>query len=161
VAPEDYDGYRELRACLRTKIASGECEFTRWGWRGLLENRCLDIAQPEACALGGVSEYLKVQALCHAHHVPVVNHVWGSAIAVATNLHLLAAMPAQPGGLYPRESWLEFDTTHNSFRDELLTEPLGIQAQVKQSGGYARVPDGPGLGVEPDREFLARFAVDG
>ena len=57
-----------------------------WGWRNLLESRGLDIAQPEVCALGGISEYLRVLALCHAHFTPVVNHVWGSAIAVATNL---------------------------------------------------------------------------
>ena len=93
VAPEDHGGYRELRAKLTTKISGGEAEFTRWGWRHLLEGRCLDIAQPEVCALGGISEYLKVLALCHTHFVPVVNHVWGSTVAVATNLHLLAAMP--------------------------------------------------------------------
>ena len=56
VAPEDLAGYRELRGKLETRIAGGEAEFTRWGWRPLLEGRCLDIAQPEVCALGGVSE---------------------------------------------------------------------------------------------------------
>lgn len=159
VAPEDHDGYRELRAKLKTRISGGEAEFTRWGWRHLLEGRCLDIAQPEVCALGGVSEYLKVLALCHAHFVPVVNHVWGSAVAVATNLHLLAAMPPLPGGLFPREPMLEFDTTHNLFRDDLLADPLDIQRQVSRNGGFAGIPDGPGLGVEPDREFLARYTL--
>ncbi|NKB29511.1 MAG: mandelate racemase/muconate lactonizing enzyme family protein [Rhodobacteraceae bacterium] len=101
VAPEDYDGYRELRSGLTVNISGGEAEFNRWGWRQILENRGLDIAQPEVCALGGISEYLRVLALCHAHHTPVINHVWGSAIAVATNLHLLAAMPPLPGGLHP------------------------------------------------------------
>jgi len=159
VAPEDHDGYRELRAKLTTRISGGEAEFTRWGWRHLLEGRCLDIAQPEVCAVGGVSEYLKVLALCHAHFVPVVNHVWGSAVAVATNLHLLAAMPPLPGGLFPREPMLEFDTTHNLFRDELLNDPLDIQGQVARSAGFAGIPNGPGLGVEPDRDFLARYAI--
>ena len=101
VAPEDLDGYRELRQGLRVNISGGEAEFNRWGWRALLESRGLDIAQPEVCALGGISEYLRVLALCHAHFTPVVNHVWGSAVAVATNMHLLAAMPPLPGGLHP------------------------------------------------------------
>lgn len=158
VAPEDHDGYRELRAGLVTNISGGEAEFTRWGWRSLLESRGLDIAQPEVCALGGISEYLRVLALAHAHHTPVVNHVWGSAIAVATNLQLLAAMPPLPGGLHPWEPFLEFDTTDNRFRDELLTEPLNIQAQIRATGRVA-VPDGPGLGVAPDRDFLRRFSV--
>ena len=159
VAPEDLDGYRELRAALKINIAGGEAEFTRWGWRHLLQRRCLDIAQPEVCALGGITEYQKVLALAHAHFTPVVNHVWGSGISIAANLHLLAAMPPLPGGLNPREPMLEFDTTHNHFQEDLLTEPLNIKTQVAENNGYVEIPDGHGLGVEPDRKFIKKFAV--
>ena len=160
IAPEDLDGYRELRAGLTVNISGGEAEFNRWGWRSILENRGLDIAQPEVCALGGISEYLRVLALCHAHFTPVINHVWGSAIAVATNLQLLAAMPPLPGGLHPWEPMLEFDTTDNKFRDELLIEPLGIQGQVKSNAGRVKVPIAPGIGVEPDRDFIDYYSID-
>ncbi len=160
VAPEDIEGYRELRSKLKINISGGEAEFTRWGWRRLLENRCLDIAQPEVCGLGGITEYLRVVTLCHAHFTPVVNHVWGSAVSVAVNLQLLAAMPAMPGGLFPWEPMLEFDTTDNRFRDFLLTEPLDIHGQVKANGGMVKVPTGPGFGIEPDREFIRRYEVD-
>ncbi|MHA1554593.1 MAG: mandelate racemase/muconate lactonizing enzyme family protein [Alphaproteobacteria bacterium] len=159
VAPEDIDGYRELRAGLAVNIAGGEAEYTRWGWRGLLENRCLDIAQPEVCALGGVSEYLKVITLAQTHFVPVVNHVWGSAIAVATNIQLLAALPPLPGGLHPAEPMLELDTTTNLFIDELVTEPLDLAGQIAKTGGYIGIPDRPGIGVEPDRAFLDHYRV--
>ncbi|MEM6667423.1 MAG: mandelate racemase/muconate lactonizing enzyme family protein [Pseudomonadota bacterium] len=159
VAPEDHDGYRELRAGLSVNIAGGEAEFTRWGWRILLESRGLDIAQPEVCALGGISEYLRVLALCHSHFTPVVNHVWGSDIAVAVNLHLLAAMPPLPGGLFPAEPLLEFDTTESRFRDDLLTAPLDIARQVARNGGRVAVPTGPGLGVEPDRAVIQHYTV--
>ncbi len=159
VAPEDLDGYAELRAGLKVNISGGEAEFNRWGWRRLLEARGLDIAQPEVCALGGISEYLRVLALCHAHFTPVINHVWGSAVSVATNLQLLAAMPTLPGGLFPWEPMLEFDTTDNKFRDELLAEPLDIQGQVKRNDGRVMIPQGPGLGVTPDRAFIERFRI--
>lgn len=161
VAPEDLDGYAELRAGLSVNISGGEAEFNRWGWRALLERRCLDIAQPEVCALGGVSEYLRVLALAHAHHTPVVNHVWGSAIAVATNLQLLAAQPPIPGGLFPREPWLEFDTTENRFRDRLLAEPLDIQGQVRTNNGRVAIPTAPGIGVTPDPDFIRAHSVTG
>lgn len=159
VAPEDLAGYAELRRGLNVNIAGGEAEFTRWGWKPLLEARAIDIAQPEVCALGGITEYLKVLSLCHAHFTPVVNHVWGSGIAVAANLQLLAAMPPLPGGLYPREPWLEFDTTDNKFRDNLLTTPLSIQNQVKKNGGRVAVPMGHGLGVTPDLDVLRHYKV--
>ncbi len=158
IAPEDLTGYRELRAGLSVNISGGEAEFNRWGWRNLLEGRGLDIAQPEVCALGGISEYLRVLALCHAHFTPVVNHVWGSAIAVATNLQLLAAMPPIPGGLFPREPLLEFDTTENRFRDQLLAEPLDIQGQIARNG-CVTIPTAPGIGVEPDRGFLLKYTI--
>lgn len=159
VAPEDRDGYRELRAGLAVNIAGGEAEFARWGWRRLLENRCLDIAQPEVCALGGISEYIKILALAHAHFTPVINHVWGSAVAVAVNLHLLAAMPPLPGGLNPAEPLLEFDTTHNLFRDELPETPLNIQKQVAENNGYAQLPSGAGHGITPNVEWLKKYEI--
>ncbi len=160
VAPEDKAGYRYLRQQLSVNIAGGEAEFTRWGWRELLEAQCVDIAQPEVCGLGGISEYLKVLALAHAHFTPVLNHVWGSAVAVATNIQLLAAIPPMPGGLHPWEPMLEFDTTPNKLRDDMPIDPLGIQDQVKTNGGRITVPDKPGIGVEPDRDFIKHYSVE-
>ncbi len=81
------------------------------------------------------------------------------AIAIAANLQLLAAVPTIPGGLFHWEPMLEFDTTHNSFRNDLLTEPLNIQAQVKANGGSVTIPSGPGLGVTPDRKFMGKYNI--
>jgi D-galactarolactone cycloisomerase len=140
-------------------IAGGEGEFTLWGFRDLIKNRCVDIVQPEVCGLGGITEYRKVLTMARAHFVPVVNHVWGSAVAIGTNLHLLAAMPDLPGAADPVQPMLEYDTTPNKFREELLQEPLRIGEQVKESGGTVSLPKGPGLGVDPDPDFLKRFSI--
>jgi D-galactarolactone cycloisomerase len=91
--------------------------------------------------------------------VPVINHVWGSAVAVTANMHLLAAMPDIPGGLHPWEPMLEFDTTPNRFRDEMLEAPLDIAGQVRANGGHVGLPGGPGLGVAPDRAFLDHYRI--
>jgi D-galactarolactone cycloisomerase len=53
---------------------------------------------------------------------------------------------------------LEFDTTHNTFRDALLQEPLDIQGQVARSGSVA-VPNTSGIGVRPDRAVIERFRI--
>ena len=98
-------------------------------------------------------------AIAHAHFVPVINHVWGSAVAVATNLHLLTALPDLPGGAHPVQPMLEYDTTPNKFREELLSVSLGILDQVKENGGYISIPQGPGLGIEPDLDFIKHFSV--
>lgn len=159
VAPEDRQGYRDLCTALDMPIAGGEGEFTRWGFRDLIRERCVDVLQPEVCGLGGITEYLKVRALAEAHFLPIVNHVWGSAVAVATNMHLLAALPDLPGAAHPVQPMLEYDTTPNRFREELLTEPLRVGEQVRESGGTVALPGGPGLGIEPDPDFVRRFEV--
>ena len=56
VAPEDYNGYRELKQKINTNIAGGEAEFTKYGWNELIKNKCVDMAQPEVCGLGGINE---------------------------------------------------------------------------------------------------------
>lgn len=160
VAPEDRQGYRDLCEALDVNIAGGEAEFTRWGFRDLIGGRCVDILQPEVCALGGISEYQKILAMAQAHFVPVVNHVWGSAVAVGTNLHLLAALPDCPGGAHPVQPMLEYDTTPNHFREDLLQEPLRILQQVKENGGAVNLPTKPGLGVDPDPDFIRHFEVE-
>ncbi len=159
VAPEDYQGYRDLCLALDMNIAGGEAEFTRWGFRQLIEGRCVDVLQPETCGLGGITEYQKVLALAHSHFVPVVNHVWGSAVAVAMNLHLLAALPDLPGGAHPVQPMLEYDTTPNRFREELLQEPLNVLKQVKQNDGWVGLPKGPGLGIDIDFDFVKGFQI--
>ena len=159
VAPEDRAGYRLLRDRLDVSIAGGEAEFTRWGWRDLLAAGCLDIAQPEVCGLGGISEYLKVVTLCQTHFIPVMNHVWGSAVSLAANLQLLAWLPDMPGGLHPAQPLFELDTTPNRFTEELLIEPLDIKGQVAAAGGMVAIPQGPGLGVTPDMDFIRRYEV--
>jgi D-galactarolactone cycloisomerase len=160
VAPEDYDGYKELKSKIKTNIAGGEAEFSKYGWNQLIKNKCIDIAQPEVCGLGGITEYLKVLALAQANFIPVINHVWGSAVSIAVNLHLLTAQPDMPGGLFPSKSMLEFDTTKkNIFITDLPNEKFSILDQVKQNRGYASVTDNIGIGITPNKEFINEFEI--
>ena len=127
----------------------------------LIKKRCIDIAQPEVCGLGGITEYLKVSALAQANFIPVINHVWGSAVSIATNLHLLTAQPDMPGGLFPSKSMLEFDTTEkNIFITELPTESFSILDQVKKNNGFASVSNNPGIGITPNQNFIKEFEVN-
>ena len=161
VAPEDYDSYKELKEKLKTNIAGGEAEFTKYGWNQLIKNNCIDIAQPEVCGLGGITEYLKISALAQANFIPIVNHVWGSALSVAVNLHLLTSLPDMPGGLFPTKSMLEFDTTEkNIFITDLPKEEFSILDQVKNNNGFASITDNPGIGITPDNDFIKEFEIN-
>jgi D-galactarolactone cycloisomerase len=159
VTSEDHQGYRDLCEALDMNIAGGEGEFSRWGFRDFIQKRCVDVLQPEVCGLGGITEYQKVLALAHAHFIPVVNHVWGAAVAVAVNIHLLTALPDLPGGAHPVQPMLEYDTTPNKFREELLSTPLNVLDQVKKNGGFITIPRGPGFGFEVDLDFVDHYST--
>ena len=162
VAPEDYDGYKELKEKLKTNIAGGEAEFTKYGWNQLIKNNCIDIAQPEVCGLGGITEYLKVSALAQSNFIPIVNHVWGSALSVAVNLHLLTSLPDMPGGLFPTKSMLEFDTTEkNIFITDLAEEKFSILDQVKNKDGFASPLENIGIGINPKKDFIKEYEYNG
>ena len=153
VPPEDHAGYREVKAALTIPIAGGEAEFTRWGFRPLIAERLVDILQPDVCAAGGISETKKIADMANAFGVRVNPHVWGTGVALAASLQLIAALPHNPPGLYPIEPLLEFDRSEHPIRMAVLREP------IEQRGGWVAIPDAPGLGIEIDRAALARFAA--
>lgn len=154
VPPEDIAGYREVKSALSIPIAGGECEFTRFGFRDVLVCHAMDIIQPDTCAAGGLSECKKIADMAEAFGVRYNPHVWGTGIAIAASLQLLAVLPPHtPLSLAPREPMLEFDRTEHPIRQAILMQP------IEHAGGIVRVPDGPGLGIEIDRAALARFAV--
>jgi D-galactarolactone cycloisomerase len=154
VPPEDIAGHLAVKAALSIPVAGGECEFTRLGFRELLVARAIDIVQPDTCAAGGLSECKKIADMAEAFGVRYNPHVWGTGVAIAASLQLLAVLPPHtPPSLNPLEPMLEFDRTEHPIRQAILEEPI---EHVK---GVVHVPDGPGLGIEIDREALARFSV--
>jgi D-galactarolactone cycloisomerase len=154
VPPEDLAGYRDVKAGVSIPIAGGECEFTRFGFRDLLVSRSVDIVQPDTCAAGGLSECKKIADMAWSFGVRYNPHVWGTGIAIAASLQLLAVLPPHtPPSLKSVEPMLEFDRTEHPIRQAVLKQP------IEHIGGVVRVPDGPGLGIEIDREALARFAA--
>ncbi len=153
ISLEDRDGYVEVTRALDMAVAGGENEFTRWGFRDTIARKAMDIVQPDVCAAGGISECRKIAALASAHGVECVPHAWGSAIGLAATVQFLAALPYTPPALRPMPPMLEFEQTPNPLRDDLAREP------IRQVDGVVRVPDGPGLGIEVDREVLDRFKV--
>src|SRR5690349_5302795 len=135
VPPEDLAGYRAVKAALNIPIAGGECEFTRYGFRELLTSRAVDIVQPDTCAAGGLSECKKIADMAEAFGVRYNPHVWGTGIAIAASLQLLAVLPAHtPHSLAPLQPMLEFDRTEHPIRQALLRNP------IEHENGSVRVP---------------------
>lgn len=153
VVPDELDSYVAVRQGQPIPVAGGECEFTRWGFREVLQRRAMDIVQPDTCAAGGLSECKKIADMAAAFGIRYVPHVWGTGIGLAAALQLLAALPHVPPRHTPRAPMLELDRSEHPFRQAVLTAPL------EHVDGRVAIPTGPGLGIEVDRAAIARFKV--
>lgn len=142
VAPDDYDGHRKLAAATSIPIATGENEYTRYGFRDLIAHDAAAILNADAKILGGVTEFMKVAALAQSHDLDIAPH--GSQ---DIHVHLVAAIS---NGLI-----LEF------YRD--TTDPLWDKAYLHSltinDDGTVSPPNVPGIGADPNYAALAAFRV--
>jgi L-alanine-DL-glutamate epimerase-like enolase superfamily enzyme len=147
VATEDLDGSAEVARALDVPVAGYETETGLAGFRDLIGRRAVDIVQPDAIWTGGITECRKIAALAQAHGLPVVPHVFSSAVASIANMHLIAALPN--AGL------LEFDQNPNPLRSELFDQPITVRPD-----GTVAMPTEPGLGVRLNQETIERYRVE-
>lgn len=151
VVPEDVAGYAQMRQRLDMPIAGGENEHTLFGFRHLLGADAVDIAQPDLGSCGGISAGRHILALAHAHGVMMDPHVWGSAVAQAASLQMLAAIPVTHHSVFADGPVLEYDRSAHPFRRQLVANPIDIV------NGEVAIPTAPGLGIEINRDILAQY----
>lgn len=152
VVPENLAAYARVRTSQPVPVAGGETWHGRWAMNDALSAGAVDILQPDLCGVGGFTEMRRVADLAVLAGVRLVPHVWGTGIQIAASLQWIAAQLPDPVRPEPRAPLLEFERTENPFRQAVLTQP------IEHDGGIVTIPDGPGLGVEVDRDALARYA---
>ena len=141
VNPDDYKGHQLVTQATTIPIATGENEYTRYGFRDLIETRSAAIIQPDGLIMGGVTEFMKVAALAQAHDLPIAPHGTQDV-----HIHLVSAIP---NGLI-----LEYySTSTDPLHREMFEETLQVE------NGYVRPPNRPGLGIVPNMKVLERYRV--
>lgn len=153
VLPEQLGAYREVRASQPIPVAGGETWHGVYGMKEPLETRAVDIIQPDICGVGGFTEMVRVMDMAALHGVRVVPHVWGTAVQIAASLQFMAAQQPNPPRRDPIEPILEFDRTHNPFRQAIVQQPLEHHA------GIVNIPDAPGLGIEISRSAIEHYSL--
>jgi L-alanine-DL-glutamate epimerase-like enolase superfamily enzyme len=144
VATDDIRGSAEVARALGTPIAGYETEVGLFGFRELITQGAIDIAQPDIAWAGGFTECRRIAAFAQAYNLMVAPHAFSSAIVLVASMHLLASIP---NGLI-----LEFDQNPHALRQELLKEPISTDQQ-----GFVTLPDRPGLGVELNPVAVERY----
>jgi L-alanine-DL-glutamate epimerase-like enolase superfamily enzyme len=140
--PDDVRGHAAIREKVSVPIATGEIEATRWGFGALLEQGAVDMLQPDATVLGGITEFRKVAALAAGKGVPLYPH-WMHHLHTS----LVGSIPnAVMVEYFPDLSVLNLG--------EVLQSPISAEA------GFLPLPQEPGIGVRFDDLALNRFAID-
>ncbi|HZW34080.1 MAG TPA: mandelate racemase/muconate lactonizing enzyme family protein [Isosphaeraceae bacterium] len=141
--PDDLDGYVALTRVSPVPIAGGEVLTRRQSFRPWIEQRAVDILQPDCTKNGGLSESRRIAWLAYDHNIQVVPHGWNTAVGLAADLQFSAALPVA--------RFVEY-LTPSPYIDELTTEPFRLDDH-----GLLTIPSKPGLGIEIDPDKLKRF----
>jgi D-galactarolactone cycloisomerase len=142
--PEDFAALARLRAGTGVAIAAGENNCTSFQFRDMFVANAVDYAQPSVTKVGGVTEFLKVGALADAAGVTLMPHSPYFGPGFLATLQLAAAR-GQPGGMIER---YHMDLEASLYGE--LIEPV--------NGAFA-VPQGPGLGRDPDPDVIKTYAA--
>ena len=130
----DLDGLARVAAALETPIASGETEYTRYGFRRMLELRSADILMPDLQRVGGVSEFIRVGHMAESYDIPVSSHLFPE-----TSLQVLGALA--------NTIYLEYMPWFSKLYNET----------IEFAEGQAIVPERPGWGFTFSQDYVSHL----
>jgi len=142
--PDDLEGFKELKQHSPVLIATGEVFTRRQSFQPFITERALDVIQPDLTKCGGLSEGRRLGWMAYDHGVMLVPHGWNTAIGVAADLALMAAMPVA--------HWVEYQTGV-PYIEELIEPRFALDED-----GMLPVPTGPGLGVTLNPEAVEKYS---
>ena len=141
--PENYRGLAQVRATGRHRIAAGENAGSVHDFMAMIDAGAIDIAQPDVAKTGGVTELLKIAALCEAHGIEYVPHCALFGPGQVATIHLNAAHRSVP----------LLERLYCDFEAELYG------GATLPKAGKLTVPMAPGLGLDPSPDVVERYRV--
>ncbi len=131
--------------CPQVRLAAGERIFTRWQYRGYLEDGSLDMLQPDFCLAGGISEGRKIADMAHAYEVTIQGHVCGGPVSSLAAMHIETAIP-------------NFQIHEHHINSTCADNRHICHEDYQPVQGRLVAPDAPGLGLTLNDAFAARHA---
>ena len=143
----DHAGLRALRQGTDVRIAGGEMTRQLSEFRDLIAGGCLDVVQPDAALVGGVTGLRRVALMAQEHFLTFTPHTWTNGMGVTANAHLTGGLCEAP--------WIEYPYDPPEWglerRDFMMAEPLRVDA-----AGWIHLGNAPGFGYALDEDMLAR-----
>ena len=153
VLSEHAEALKEITNHCSTPIALGERLFSRWDFKRILEDGYVDIVQPDPSHSGGITETRKIAAMAEAYDVAVALHCPLGPIALAANLQLDAV--CYNAFIQEQSLGIHYNTTNDLL--DYLVDP----SVFAYEDGHVAIPQGPGLGIDVNEDFVRRAAAEG
>jgi len=145
--PGNIDVFIRLKQQIRLPMATGERDRTIWEFIPYLENRCIDILQPDVGHCGGITQMRKIATLAEAYQVPLAPHCTQSELGLSASIHVAASIPL----FLIQEGYLD---------GHIMPPGVARKSFAIDADGNAGLPQGPGLGVEMDESLIAKVNAD-
>jgi L-alanine-DL-glutamate epimerase-like enolase superfamily enzyme len=142
--PENWDGLAQLRRRTRIPIAAGENVSTLIDFGRLLAAGAIDYVQPSPAKMGGISELRQVFPLAMVRNVPVMPHSFYDGPGLLAAIHATAALGSSESMI----EWRIFDLEAHWYGDAFVPDR-----------GKISVPQGPGLGIDPDANVVGDYRM--
>tara|TARA_E500000331_G_scaffold306895_2_gene311476 strand:+ start:445 stop:1602 length:1158 start_codon:yes stop_codon:yes gene_type:complete len=153
VLPEHLEFMADLRRSTSIPIATGERLFSRYDFKRLLTLGAADIVQPDLSHAGGITESRKIASMAEAWDVALAPHCPLGPIALAACLQVDAV--SHNAFIQEQSQGIAYNQANDLTR--CLTNPEAMHFD----SGFIKIPDGPGLGVEIDEEYVRRVSIPG
>lgn len=145
IPPENTLSYKMLRdAVPDMTLAAGERLFSRFEYREVVQERLLDVAQPDICHCGGITEIRKIANMIEPYHIKFAPHNPNGPVATAASLQVCAASQ-------------NFDILEFAAGSVYAREDIFKNINLHPTNGYFALPEGPGLGIDLDEEAMAKY----
>jgi len=142
--PDALDDYVTLRRNAPLPIAGGEVLTRRQAFQPWLQAGAFDIVQPDVTKVGGISEERRIGWMAQENGIRFIPHGWNTAVGLAADLQLASA--------FAETDLVEY-LTGSPYVDEITEGGWRLDAE-----GMLAIPDRPGLGIELNREAIAKYS---
>jgi len=142
--PDDLQGFIKLTENAPLPITSCEVITRRQAFMPWIEQRAVDYIQPDVTKVGGISEEYRIAMHAYDHSILFVPHGWNTAVGLAADLQLVAAVPTA--------RWVEY-ITPAPYIEDLVIQPFDLDEK-----GFLSIPENAGLGIEWNTEGIEKFS---
>ncbi len=146
----DRTGMKVLREATSVRVAGGEMTRELHEFRELIAGGCIDVLQPDAALVGGITGLRRVATMAQEHNLTFTPHTWTNGMGVTANAHLVAGMVDSSFFEYPYDP-PEWGLDR---RDYMMAEPLAVGRD-----GWITLGNAPGMGYALDEAMLAKTRI--